>query len=438
MEKIKGVIEGYYGKPWTSSERMDILKEIAAYGFNTYMYSPKHDPYHRLEWKTPYPEDLKLEIEDLFRHVDKLGMDFYFLISPGIGLVYSSENDLDLLVGKIRKFHEAGIRNFGVCFDDISMELTSSEDREKYDDIGTAQNSFLKRVYEKLITFDQSIKLVTCPTMYFGRGDSDYIRKFCLNLPAEISVFWTGREVCSQTISAADTEFFTKSTGHRPLYWDNYPVNDSVMKWELHLAPYDKRDPEIMESSDGVVINVMEFPYLSLIPLKTVGDFFQEGNQYDPLLSWERAIGEIIPSEFQEAFFHFAKYNFKSCIYPYFSNIFIQREFVSHMGDADWDFRQYIEDISKQGRRDYRVLMDNKNTQFVREALPWIQKLKLLMNVFACYRKKDSGNPVVRFFYRLKFKFAFFRYRLNQYEIFQLSFFEIMIEDRKSKRYQID
>jgi hyaluronoglucosaminidase len=53
----RGIVEGFYGSPWTPAERLD---QMAFYGdmkLNTYIYAPKADPYHRDRWREPYPPD---------------------------------------------------------------------------------------------------------------------------------------------------------------------------------------------------------------------------------------------------------------------------------------------------------------------------------------------------------------------------------------------
>ncbi|MBJ8193264.1 beta-N-acetylglucosaminidase domain-containing protein, partial [Bacillus cereus] len=54
---VRGIIEGFYGKPWSFADRMDAVRFMAAHRMNTFMYAPKEEPYHRELWREPYPED---------------------------------------------------------------------------------------------------------------------------------------------------------------------------------------------------------------------------------------------------------------------------------------------------------------------------------------------------------------------------------------------
>ena len=42
-----GVIEGFYGPPWSDAERRTLLDWMARFGLGTWLYAPKDDPWHR-------------------------------------------------------------------------------------------------------------------------------------------------------------------------------------------------------------------------------------------------------------------------------------------------------------------------------------------------------------------------------------------------------
>ena len=53
---MRGIIEGFYGRPWTWEERRHVGGVLAAAGMDTYVYAPKDDPLHRERWREPYPD----------------------------------------------------------------------------------------------------------------------------------------------------------------------------------------------------------------------------------------------------------------------------------------------------------------------------------------------------------------------------------------------
>ncbi len=55
--KMRGVIEGFYGEPWSHQNRIDLINFCGRNKMNTYWYAPKDDPYHREKWREDYPEE---------------------------------------------------------------------------------------------------------------------------------------------------------------------------------------------------------------------------------------------------------------------------------------------------------------------------------------------------------------------------------------------
>ena len=53
--EIRGAIEGFYGKPWSMDDRTRHLEFLGRMKANTYVYSPKDDPFARDRWREPYP-----------------------------------------------------------------------------------------------------------------------------------------------------------------------------------------------------------------------------------------------------------------------------------------------------------------------------------------------------------------------------------------------
>ncbi|MBO5750979.1 MAG: beta-N-acetylglucosaminidase domain-containing protein [Kiritimatiellae bacterium] len=53
---LRGVVEGFYGRPWGTDGRYDLIQFMGKYKMNCFIYGPKDDPYHLSRWKEPYPE----------------------------------------------------------------------------------------------------------------------------------------------------------------------------------------------------------------------------------------------------------------------------------------------------------------------------------------------------------------------------------------------
>ena len=81
-------------------------------------------------------------------------------------------------------------------------------------------------------------------------------------------MFWTGNQVCSATVSAADLAAITESLGRKPVLWDNYPVNDGAKASKfLHLTPLPGRAADLPGSLRGHFCNPMNQAELSRYPL---------------------------------------------------------------------------------------------------------------------------------------------------------------------------
>lgn len=49
-----GVIEGFYGRPWSPSQRFELFDHMQRWGLNCYMYGPKDDIKLRARWRELY------------------------------------------------------------------------------------------------------------------------------------------------------------------------------------------------------------------------------------------------------------------------------------------------------------------------------------------------------------------------------------------------
>ncbi len=62
----RGVVEGFYGTPWSHRARLSQLEFYGKNKMNTYIYGPKDDPYHSApNWRLPYPEKEAAQLQEL-------------------------------------------------------------------------------------------------------------------------------------------------------------------------------------------------------------------------------------------------------------------------------------------------------------------------------------------------------------------------------------
>ncbi|MBA4531230.1 protein O-GlcNAcase [Brevibacillus halotolerans] len=304
---LRGLIEGFYGKPWSHEERIDMLHFISQHGFNAYFYAPKDDAILRDDWQMHHsPAQMRL-ISELISEAHSVGCAFYYCLSPGMSMQYANSKHVDRLIEKYENLLACGVTKFALLFDDIPQELMHKSDQEAFIHLAEAHVQVTLLVWNKLKeTSKDDIHLVVCPTVYHGRGDEAYITYLGQHLPTEIDLFWTGRFVCSPYLTEADSQYFFEQTRHYPLYWDNYPVNDLAMSSELHIGPLQNRDATLFRFATGYVANAMEYPESSKIPIMTIGEYLTHPDSYNPEEAFQRAVKEIAGSEDLDAFLLFA------------------------------------------------------------------------------------------------------------------------------------
>ena len=311
---IRGVIEGFYGTPWTEEQRLDMVECIGSWGMNTFVYSPKDDPFLRDDWAKPFDENALGRLRRLIERCEASGVTLSVALSPGLSMKYSDQGHRDALKDKCGSLLDLGVGSLGLYFDDIPGDLQWPEDQSTYASLGLAHASVVQDVTEFARSRGVS-HISVCPTAYWGDAKDSYLANLSGGIEADIDLFWTGRSICSATLDTTDSDAFRAQTGRDPLYWDNFPVNDVAMKHELHIGPYERRDPALAGASRGVIVNAMEYAESSKIPLYTIAEFLRAPADYDAEASWTSALQEVAGSESDyQALRAFAENSRSSCL----------------------------------------------------------------------------------------------------------------------------
>jgi hyaluronoglucosaminidase len=281
---VRGVIEGFYGTPWTHAARLHAIEFLGARGMNAYVYAPKDDPRHRTHWREPYDEAEAARFGELSTACAAHGARFGFALSPGLDLDYHDPADRAALLAKLAPLFDAGVLWFVLALDDIP----------NVPDVAPHQADLASWLLNELRSRDDEVRLSIVPTEYLGTRPSTYLTDLAKGLPDDVDVMWTGPTVCSPRITAADARAWQEAVGGRPiLLWDNYPANDAVMTRELHLGAYRGRDPDLSDVVEGVLCNPMNQSRASLVALATAAEFLRDPESYDEGDAWERAIADV-------------------------------------------------------------------------------------------------------------------------------------------------
>ncbi|MBE8954331.1 MAG: beta-N-acetylglucosaminidase domain-containing protein [Quinella sp. 2Q5] len=296
---LRGVIEGFYGTPWTFDERADVIDFCRRNNLNSYVYAPKDDPYHRDKWRTPYPADKLDELSLLVAVAKDNDVRFIFAVSPGLDLNYTgpkSDDDFDAMIRKLDAMYAVGVRDFAIFFDDLK------DDKGRHHEDGKAQAEFLNRVQKNLRDrYKDVAPLIMVPTEYFyddmvdGDKIKPYTRDLAENLDPRIVVLYTGRGVVCDGITDAELAKVNKIFGREVGIWWNYPVNDYPLtpdgnrNVKLALGAIEKLPSGKMTA---IFFNPMAQVQMSKVSLATGAVYANNPVTYDADAAWNSVMDE--------------------------------------------------------------------------------------------------------------------------------------------------
>ena len=378
--KVRGVIEGFYGTPWTHEQRLRGLAHFSDFGFNRYLLAPKDDPWHRYDWRSALSEDFLNHVSELIAEGRKNGVIVAVAISPGLTVEYSNEHDVSAIMVRFKQLHAIGVREFGLFLDDIPARLQSEKDSSKFNSIMQAHSYYCNAVWAELKKLDSENTLAICPLQYHGKATEEYITEFGNSLDPDLALIWTGREICSEYLDVSDAKVFKANTSHIPLYWDNYPVNDVAMLHELHVGPIEGREKGLENYSLGYFANPMDRFELSLISLSTIGDYLWDTHGYEAHNSWEYSLTLLMDnSDDRAAIRNLLRGCFESCLRvnpaPDFSAMLETASFSWKTGKPA-QAAQLVENHSKQMLSDVATIKSAQfsQPQWREESLKWLTK----------------------------------------------------------------
>ena len=297
---LRGIVEGFYGKPWTFEDRADMMRFCRVHNLNAYIYAPKDDPYHRDKWRVPYPSAELNELKKLVDVAKENGVRFTFAISPGLDLNYEGkegDRDFKLLIQKMESVYNLGVRSFAIFFDDLK------DSNGKHHEDGAKQAQFLNKLQKEFYNRHKDINaLITVPTEYFyedmlnGKKATNYTEDFESTLDSTTIVLYTGDGVVCDGITdeqfSAASKLYERDLG----IWWNYPVNDynvtanGKRNAKLALGPVEKLPRSKVQA---IYFNPMSQAQLSKIALATGADYANSPEIYDAQKSWDKALKEL-------------------------------------------------------------------------------------------------------------------------------------------------
>lgn len=431
----RGIIEGYYGVPYSAPVTKDLFSFMARYKMNTYMYGAKSDPYHSQLWSEPYPTHITAEQErigyltqDMMRNIitaaHESKVNFVWAIHPGKAFANPDDDTvLDRIMSKFEYMYKLGVRQFGVFVDDVGVPSDPAIMRLCADRLTELQNCIDARWNTPGAAPADTVKpLHYVPQLYaYGWVDMEKARTFYESLKhtlAKINIYITGKNVWSVP-NNHDLSLIQQWIGRKVSWWWNYPCNDQdptklfVMdtytnfRDETHIISSDRLESEL-HGTNTVIINPMQQGELSKIALFSVADYTWNNQNFNSYNNWEDAIPAILDPRMATAFRRIAP------LLRYYDGDAMDYYIVRYKESVNYGrpTPQALIDLLSQANEDCHTLMQlpissasQSNCLFYEDLKPWLLRLEA-MTAEAVALLKGENPPTVDYDNDPRFQFS--------------------------------
>ena len=381
----RGVIEGFYGNPWSHKDRLHQFEFYGCNKLNIYVYGPKDDPYHRAHWRDPYPQDEAERLKELVQEAHRNKVQFVWAVHPGGDIQWNLKDSM-AVCQKLEWMYELGVRTFAVFFDDIWGEGSKAD----------KQAGLLNYVTDNFVRKHSDVQpLIMCPTQYNKAwSGGDYLSTLGTRMYPEVRVMWTGNSVVDM-IERGDMEWINKQLGRKAFIWLNYPVNDYCQSRMLMGKTYGN-GLDINEMVSGFCSNPMEYAEASKVSLYSIADYTWNMPQYDAVRSWQQAITELMPTA-SEPFRWFCENNIDLGK----TGHGLRREGESprfpQAGKAAWtEYEVFFQKLANEAAL---LLADSVNSpEMLSEIKPWAESMRLQglrgLTVTRLAKAQEAGDSI--------------------------------------------
>jgi hypothetical protein len=248
-------------------------------------------------WREPLSEAEQNDLRRYFARAHTNFVDPFVTIAPrgrdaSNPTIYSSDDEINLVVAKMNTLYALGLRNFGLSFDDLANfgqgQLTGPDVEFFNNDMGEAHLYFIEQVYQRIRANHPDITFAVVPMIYAGLnslGDADLAYLETLGrLPPEI-ILYTSPEYTEEA------ELVRDLTGRPHLVWDNFYAHFYQTAAPEYVIPLDR-------SSGFDRARVAGYTFLPLIPAiedaalitwRTAANYAWAPDRYDPQRAFQLA-----------------------------------------------------------------------------------------------------------------------------------------------------
>lgn len=279
-----GVIEGFYGRPWSASQRVEMLDWIAQARLKIFAYAPKDDIKIRARWRELYDRAESRSLVTLAREAKARNVTLMGAASPCLDIRHGDPSETMALKRKLQQLDDIGMRSFALLFDDVPSVLRP-EDGKIFSTFAQAQAQVVNEIQDFVKALGPERRLFFCPTEYCGRmagGDarkSAYLAEIGERLASGVEIFWTGPEIVSAEITAQSLKELAQVLGRKPVIWENFHANDYDIR-RVHAGPLGGRKSDIVAEISGFITNPNNEFEANFPAVHTLGRFLSDSG-YD-------------------------------------------------------------------------------------------------------------------------------------------------------------
>lgn len=307
--EYRGIVEGFYGRPYTVENRLSLLDYCKRYKMNVYVYGPKSDPYHLGKWREDYPLSLtekeryfglitQDDIRDITAKAKASHVMFVWAAHPAMqnGISFSSESamnpGIDAIMTKFDHLYDLGMRGFGIFIDDINYAPSGAMQAYLADQ---AQKK-LREKYGADASKEPVSPLFFVPTAYAlnygGSGSLNSLK----SVDQEVVIAFTGYD-CFSNIRGSACQDMANRVGRNAVMWWNNPVNDDhddrIYMREM-TCHWNIEDKNPIPSLHGLIMNPMNQGQASKVSLFGAADYSWNPAKFDTGKNWAASFSSII------------------------------------------------------------------------------------------------------------------------------------------------
>jgi len=318
-QQLRGVVEGYYGLPYSNAVRKDLMRFMMRHKMNSYLYGVKSDPYHSQHVYEPYPATLTAAqeannvlsqqmVRDLAEVSKDTKVNFIWAIHVRNGLCGGTDI-VPSIMGKYEAMYNLGVRQFAVFTDDAGVPGTEGEYRTQATRLNELQTALETKYNGAGAAPEDTVRPVHfVPQPYaLSWTSTDGLRQ-CFGsigeLAPKIVAYTTGWGVWTVP-NNSDFDYVKSFLGRNAAWWWNYPCNDNS---DDNLFPMDmytnfsdmpaidgsSRLPSAIQNGLGILCNPMQQGEVSKIPLFSAADYAWNNAGFNNQASWNASFGAIV------------------------------------------------------------------------------------------------------------------------------------------------